>query len=79
MIVNDPNQSSGQCLVSGVPQRSVLARILFIICMIDSEDGIGSNILTFANDMHIFRRTESQEHRQNPLVCLNNSVILPEK
>ena len=61
-------------MISGVPQGSVLGRVLFLIYINDLENDIKSNILKFADDTNIFRRIESQEDRHKLQVDLNNLV-----
>ena len=56
--------------MSGVPQRSVLGPLLFLIYINDLDDNITSNILKFADDTTVFRRVNNdgdKQHLQNDL------------
>ena len=50
--------SSWKSVLSGVPQASVLGPILFLVYITDLEAGVTGNILTFANDTKLFRKTK---------------------
>ena len=43
--------------LSGVPQRSVLGPILFLVYTNDLEDGVTGNILKFADDTKLLRKS----------------------
>ena len=54
----------------GVPQRSVLGPLLFLIYINDLDDNITSNVLKFADDTKVFRKVNTdgdKQHLQNDL------------
>ena len=52
-------------LESGVPQGSVLGPILFLVYVNDLEEGVTGNILKFADDTKLFRKTKEIGDKQN--------------
>ena len=78
-VVVEGEESSWRPVISGVPQRSVLGPILFLIYINDLENEIWSNILKFADDTKMFRRVESQEDRHQLQSDLNKLVKWAEK
>ena len=57
----DGEVSSWKSVLSGVPQGSVLGRILFLVCINDIEEG---KILKFADDTKLFRKTKEIGDKQ---------------
>ena len=56
-VVVDGEVSSWKPVLSGVPQGSVLGPIFFIY-IYDLEEGVTGNILQFADDTKLFRKTK---------------------
>ena len=54
----DGEVSSWKSVLSGVPQGSVLGPILVLVYIDDLEVGVTGNILTFADDTNMFRKTK---------------------
>ena len=62
--------SRWKSVLSGVPQRSVLGLLLFLIYINDLDDNITSNILKFADDTKVFKKVNTdgdKQHLQNDL------------
>ena len=57
-VVVDGEVSSWKSVLSGVPQRSVLRPILFLVYINDLEEGVTGSILKFADDTKLFRKTK---------------------
>ena len=55
-VVVDGEASSWKSVLSGVPQGSVLGRMLLLVYIDDLEEGVTCNILTFADDTKLFRK-----------------------
>ena len=53
-VVGDGEVSSRKSVLSGVPQGSVL----FLVYIDDLEEGVTGNILKFADDTKLFRKTK---------------------
>ena len=51
--------------MSGVPQRSVLGPLLYLIYINDFNDNITSNVLKFADDTKVFRRINNNGDKNN--------------
>ena len=57
-VVVDGEVSSWKSVLSRVPQGSVLGPILFLVYIDDLEEGVTCNILKFADDTKLFRKTK---------------------
>ena len=57
-VVVDGGVSSWKSVLRGVPQGSVLGPILFLVYIDELEEGVTGNILTFADDTILFRKTK---------------------
>ena len=57
-MVVDGEISSRKFVLSGVPQRSVLGPILFLVYINDLEEGVTGKILKFADDTKLFRKVK---------------------
>ena len=57
-VVVDGEVSSWKSVLSGVPQGSVLGPIIFLVYIDDLEEGVTGNILKFADDTKLFRKTK---------------------
>ena len=56
--------------MSGIPQRSVLGPLLFLIYIYDLDDNITTKVLKFADDTKVFRKVNTngdKQHLQNNL------------
>ena len=60
--------------MSGVPQGSVLGRLLFLIHINDLDDNITSNVLKFADDTKVFRKVNNNDDKQHLHYELNELI-----
>ena len=66
-------------VLSGVPQRSVLGPILFLIYINYLEEGVTGSILKFADDTKLFRKTKEIGDKQNVQDDIDKLVKWSEK
>ena len=64
-VVVDGEVSSWKSVLSGVPQGSVLGRILFLAYINDLEEGVTGKILKFADDTKLFRKVKEIGDKKN--------------
>ena len=63
-VVMDGEVSRRKSVLSGVPQGSVLGHILCLVYTDDLEEGVTGNILKFADDTKLFRKTREIGDKQ---------------
>ena len=78
-VVVDGEVSSWKPVLSGVPQRSVLGPILFLVYLNDLEDGVTGKILKFADDTKLFRKVKEIGDKQNLQEDIDKLVKWSEK
>ena len=71
-VVVDGEVSSWKSVLIGVPQGSVLGPILFLVYIDDLEEGVTGNILKFADDTKLFRKTKEIGDKKNYKMALIN-------
>jgi len=64
---------------SGVPQGSVLGRVLFLVFINDLDQGISSSILKFADDIKLFKEVRHNTDCEALQRDLDNVVLWAEK
>ena len=60
----DGEASSLKSVLSGVPRGSVLRPMLFLLYIDDLEEGVTGNILKFADDTKLLRKTKDIGDKQ---------------
>ena len=78
-VIVDGEISNWKCVLSGVPQGSVLGPILFLIYINDLEDDISSKVLKFADDTKVFRKVTNDTDKQSLQEDLDKLVKWSEK
>ena len=80
-VVVDGEVSSWKPVVSGVPQGSVglLGPILCLVYIDDLEEGVTGNILKFADDTKLFRKTKEIGGKKKLQDDIDNLVRSSEK
>ena len=71
-VVVDGEVSSWKSVLSGVPQGSVLGPILLLVYIDDLEEGVTGNVLKFADDTKLFRKTKENGDKKNYKMTLIN-------
>ena len=78
-VVADEEVSSLKSVLSGVPQGSVLGPVLFLVYIDDLEEGVTGNILKFADDTKLFRKTKEIGDKQKLQDAIEKLVRWSEK
>ena len=78
-VIVDGEISNWKSVLNGVPQRSVLGPILFLIYINDLEDDISSKVLKFADDTKVFRKVTNDTDKKNLQDDLDKLVKWSEK
>ena len=68
----DGEVSSWKSVLGGVPLGYVLGPILFLMYIDDLEEGVTCNILNFADDTKLFRKTKEIGDKKNYKMTLIN-------
>ena len=63
-VIVDGEISNWKSVLSGVPHRSVLGPILFLIYINDLEDDISSKVLKFPDDTKVFRKVTNDTDKK---------------
>ena len=72
----DGKVSNWKFVLSGIPQRSVLEPLLFLIYINDLDENITSNVLKFADYTKVFRRVNNDVDKQHLQKDLDKLVKL---
>ena len=64
-VVVDGEVSRWKSVLSGLPQGSVLGPIMFLVYINDLEEGVTGNILKFADNTKLFRKTKEIGEKQS--------------
>ena len=64
IIIVDGEISNWKSVLRGVPQRSILCPILFLIYINDLEDDISSKVLELSDDTKVFRKVTNDTDKQ---------------
>ena len=64
-VIVDGEILNWKSVLSGVPQRSILGPILFLIYINDMVDDISSKVLKFADDTKVFRKVTNDTDKQS--------------
>ena len=67
-VVKD-EKSEWREVKSRVPQGSVLAPIMFLVCVNDMTEGVSSYISLFADDAKLLRKTRNQKEELLNDIC----------
>ena len=78
-VVVDGEVSSWKPVLSGVPQGSELGHVLFLKYLNDLEEGVTGNILEFAYDTKLFRKTKEIGDEQKLQDNIDKFVRFSEK
>ena len=78
-VIVDGEISNWKSVLSGVPQRSVLGPILFLVYINDLEDDISSKVLKFADDTKVFRKVTNDTDKQSLQDDLDKLIKWSEK
>ena len=78
-VIVDGEISNWKSVLNGVPQRSVLGPILFLIYINDLEDDISSKVFKFADDTKVFRKVTNDTDKKNVQDDLDKLVKWSEK
>ena len=78
-VVVDGEVSSWKSVLSWVPQGSVLGPIIFLVYIDDLEEGVTGNIVKFADDTKLFRKTKEIGDKQKLQDDIDKLVRCSEK
>ena len=70
-VVVDGEVSSWKSVLSGVPQCSVLGPFLFLVYIDYLEEGVTGNILKFADDTTLFRKTKLEINKNYKVTLIH--------
>ena len=78
-VIVEGEISNWKPVLSGVPQRSVLGPILFLIFINDLDDDLSSKVLKFADDTKVFRTVKTDTDKETLQDDLTKLVKWSEK